>query len=60
MILRLRLRNDHGFAMIDAVAAAALLAVVALGVLRGLDVAQRSSGRETARSAAAALTEQDQ
>jgi type II secretory pathway component PulJ len=46
--------------MIDAVAAAALLAVVALGVLRGLDVAQRSSGRETARSGAAALTEQDQ
>jgi type II secretory pathway component PulJ len=46
--------------MIDAVAAAALLAVVALGVLRGLDVAQRSSGREKARSAAAALTEQDQ
>ena len=46
--------------MIEAVAAAALLAVVALGVLRGLDVAQHSSGREKARSAAAALTEQEQ
>ena len=34
--------------------------IVALGVLRGLDTAQRSSGREKARSAAAALTEQDQ
>jgi hypothetical protein len=33
---------------------------VALGVLRGLDVAGHSSGREKARSAAAALTEQDQ
>ena len=40
--------------------ASALLVVVALGVLKGLDSAQRSSGREKARSAAAALTEQDQ
>ena len=46
--------------MIEAIAAATLLVVVALGVLRGLDVAQRSSGREKARSTAAALTEQDQ
>jgi Tfp pilus assembly protein PilV len=57
---RLRFSEDRGFAMIEAVAAAALLAVVALGVLRGLDVAQHSSGREKARSAAAALTEQEQ
>ena len=40
--------------------ASALLVVVALGVLKGLDTAQRSSGREKARSTAAALTEQDQ
>jgi Tfp pilus assembly protein PilV len=59
-MIRLRFSDDRGFAMIEAIAAAALLAVVALGVLRGLDVAQRSSGREKARSAAAALTEQDQ
>ena len=46
--------------MIEAIAAAALLVIVALGVLKGLDTAQRSSGREKARSVAAALTEQDQ
>ena len=46
--------------MIEAIVASALLVVVALGVLKGLDTAQRSSGREKARSAAAALTEQDQ
>ena len=46
--------------MIEAIAAATLLVIVALGVLRGLDVANRSSGREKARSTAAALTEQDQ
>jgi Tfp pilus assembly protein PilV len=57
---RLRLSDARGFAMIEAIAAATLLVIVALGVLRGLDVAQRSSGREKARSTAAALTEQDQ
>jgi len=46
--------------MIEAIVAATLMVVVALGVLRGLDSAQRSSGREKARSAASALTEQDQ
>jgi Tfp pilus assembly protein PilV len=52
--------EDRGFAMIEAIVAAVLLVMVALGVLRGLDVAGHSSGREKARSAAAALTEQDQ
>ena len=46
--------------MIEAIAASALIAIVALGVLRGLDTASQSSGREKARSVAAALTEQDQ
>jgi hypothetical protein len=46
--------------MIEAIVASALLVVVALGVLKGLDTANRSSGREKARSSAAALTEQDQ
>jgi Tfp pilus assembly protein PilV len=55
-----RLSDDRGFAMVEAIVAAVLLVIVALGVLRGLDVAQHSSGREKARSAAAALTEQDQ
>ena len=57
---RLRLSDDRGFAMIEAIVASALLVVVALSVLKGLDTANRSSGREKARSAAAALTEQDQ
>ena len=55
-----RLRDDSGFTMVEAIVASALLVVVALGVLKGLDTANRSSGREKARSAAAALTEQDQ
>ena len=46
--------------MIEAIVASALLVVVALGVLKGLDTAQHSSGREKARAVAAALTEQDQ
>jgi type II secretory pathway pseudopilin PulG len=57
---RLRIRDERGFTMIEAIVSATLLVIVALGVLRGLDTAQRSSGREKARSAAAALTEQDQ
>jgi type II secretory pathway pseudopilin PulG len=60
LMLRNRLSDARGFMLIEAVAAAALLAIVALGVLGGLDSAQRSSGREKARSVAAALTEQDQ
>ena len=56
----LRLRDDRGFAMIEAVAAAAILVIVVLGVLKGLDTANQSSGREKARAVAAALTEQDQ
>ena len=46
--------------MVEAIVAAMLLVIVALGVLKGLDTAQQSSGREKARSTAAALTEQDQ
>jgi Tfp pilus assembly protein PilV len=57
---RLRLSDDRGFAMVEAIVASMLLVMVALGVLKGLDTAQQSSGREKARSAAAALTEQDQ
>ena len=57
---RLRISDDRGFAMVEAIVAAMLLVMVALGVLKGLDTAQQSSGREKARSTAAALTEQDQ
>ena len=44
----------------EAVIASAVLMVVILGVLKGLDTANRSSGREKGRAVAAALTEQDQ
>jgi len=44
----------------EAIIASAVLMVVVLGVLKGLDTANRSSGREKARAVAAALTEQDQ
>jgi Tfp pilus assembly protein PilV len=55
-----RISEARGFAMVEAIVAAMLLVVVALGVLKGLETAQTSSGREKARSTAAALTEQDQ
>jgi Tfp pilus assembly protein PilV len=58
--MMMRLKEQSGFAMIEAVVAAVVLIIVSLGVLMGLDAAQRSSGREKARSVAAALTEQDQ
>jgi Tfp pilus assembly protein PilV len=56
----MRIKQNPGFAMIEAVVAMAVLAMISVGVLAGLDAAQRSSGREKARSVAAALTEQDQ
>jgi type II secretory pathway pseudopilin PulG len=56
----MRIKENPGFAMIEAVVAMAVLALISVGVLVGLDSAQRSSGREKARSVAAALTEQDQ
>ena len=46
--------------MIEAIVSCLLLVVVSLGVLKGLDTANRSSGREKGRAVAAALTEQDQ
>ena len=56
----LRLRDDSGFTMIEAIVSCLLLVIVSLGVLKGLDTANRSSGREKGRAVAAALTEQDQ
>jgi type II secretory pathway pseudopilin PulG len=55
-----RLRSESGFALLEAVVAAALLAMVALAVLSGLDGASASSGREKARNVAASLAEADQ
>jgi type II secretory pathway pseudopilin PulG len=52
--------GDAGFALLEAIVSAAVLAVVALAVLSGLDGATNSAQRERARSVAAALAEQDQ
>jgi Tfp pilus assembly protein PilV len=55
-----RLRSDSGFALIEAIVSAAVLAMVALAVLSGIDGAAASSGREKARNVAASLAETDQ
>jgi prepilin-type N-terminal cleavage/methylation domain-containing protein len=53
-------RSDRGFALIEVIVSAAVLAMMALAVLSGIDGATQSTGRERARSVAAALAEQDQ
>jgi prepilin-type N-terminal cleavage/methylation domain-containing protein len=52
--------SESGFALIEVIVSAAVLAIIALAVLAGIDGAQRSTGREKARSVAAALAEQEQ
>jgi type II secretory pathway pseudopilin PulG len=52
--------GDAGFALLEAIVSAAVLAVVSLAVLSGLDGATNSALRERARSVAAGLAEQDQ
>jgi type II secretory pathway pseudopilin PulG len=52
--------SESGFALIEAVVSAAVLAIVALAVLSGIDAASSSSGREKARAVAATLAEQEQ
>jgi hypothetical protein len=55
-----RLRGQGGFALTEAIAAAAVLALLSLGVLAGIDGAASSTGREKARSTASSLAEEDQ
>jgi type II secretory pathway pseudopilin PulG len=52
--------SESGFALIEAVVSAAVLAIVALAVLSGIDAASSSSAREKARAVAATLAEQEQ
>src|SRR5689334_5480065 len=52
--------SESGFALIEAVVSAAVLAIVAMAVLSGIDGASNSSAREKARAVAATLAEQDQ
>jgi type II secretory pathway pseudopilin PulG len=60
MGFRTTLRSESGFAIIEAVVSAAVLGIIALAVLSGIDAASSSTGREKARSVAASLAEQDQ
>ncbi len=55
-----RLSDQAGFGLVEAIASAAVLAILALGVLAGVDGAASSTGREKARAVAGALAEQDQ
>jgi prepilin-type N-terminal cleavage/methylation domain-containing protein len=55
-----RARQQSGFALIEVIVSAAVLALVALAVLSGIDGAMSSTGREKARSIAATLAEKDQ
>jgi type II secretory pathway pseudopilin PulG len=67
MVHRLRLLSSErprdgeaGFALIEVIVSAAVLAMVALAVLAGVDAAGRSTGREKAKAVAVSLAEQDQ
>jgi type II secretory pathway pseudopilin PulG len=53
-------RSEDGFALIEVIVSAAVLALVALAVLSGIDASAGSSAREKARSVASSLAEQDQ
>jgi type II secretory pathway pseudopilin PulG len=53
-------RSESGFALIEVIVSAAVLAIVALAVLSGLDAANGASAREKARAVGASLAEQDQ
>jgi type II secretory pathway pseudopilin PulG len=52
--------GEAGFALVEVIVSAAVLAMVALAVLAGVDAAGRSSGREKARAVMVSLAEQDQ
>jgi Tfp pilus assembly protein PilV len=58
--LRSRLRPERGFALIEVVVSAALLLVVAGGVLAGIEGPSMISGKNEVRGQAAALAQQDQ
>jgi type II secretory pathway pseudopilin PulG len=52
--------SEAGFALVEVIVAAAVLAIVALAVLSGIDGATAASTREKARAVASDLAEQDQ
>ena len=54
------LRPERGSMLIEVMVGALILAITTTAVLNGLDGAQKTGGRNKARSVAAALAEQDQ
>jgi type II secretory pathway pseudopilin PulG len=52
--------GEAGYALIEVIVSAAVLAIVAVAVLAGVDAAGRSTGREKAKAVAVSLAEQDQ
>jgi len=54
-----RVRGEQGFALIEALVAATLLVIMALGFLAALDAAARSSADNKGRAQAASLAQQD-
>jgi Tfp pilus assembly protein PilV len=58
--VRNKLTSERGFALIEVVVSAALLMVVASGVLAGIDGPAAISAKNEARTQAAALAQQDQ
>ncbi|MDA0173665.1 carboxypeptidase-like regulatory domain-containing protein [Solirubrobacter taibaiensis] len=53
-------RHQDGFAVIEVIVSAAVLAIIALAVFAGIDGATASTARERARAVSASLAEQDQ
>lgn len=60
MAHRTRRHSESGFALIEVIVSAAVLAIVAMAVLSGIDAATGSSAREKARAVAANLAEREQ
>ncbi|HWK27944.1 MAG TPA: carboxypeptidase regulatory-like domain-containing protein [Solirubrobacter sp.] len=60
MAFRTLRRSESGFALVEVIVSAAVLAIVAMAVLSGIDAATGSSAREKARAVAANLGEQEQ
>jgi Tfp pilus assembly protein PilV len=57
---RHKLASNDGFALMEVIVSAAVLVVVVLGVLAGLDAATSTAGANKARTVAATLAEKDQ
>jgi type II secretory pathway pseudopilin PulG len=57
---RCRRSDEAGFALVETIAAALLLVVVALAVFSSLDTATKTAGANKGRTVASALAEQDQ